>query len=593
MKDEKYILPDKEHLIKLCNDSSKTFSSNNRLPLIGVSANLLDNGISSVNNDYTNSIILAGGIPVVIPVQHDINCLLSIVENLDGLLLTGGGDIHPFYLNEDPIKNLGGVNAERDSFDWMLLKVANDRQIPIFGICRGHQLINAFFGGTLYQDIYSQIDGEVINHSQSCENFVPSHYVNVDKTTQLGKIFKEEKIGVNSFHHQAVKKIAPGFRGVAFSSDGINEAMESLPETGKSIFSVQWHPERMATLNNIEMLDIFKYFILQAKLFKECKEIHSEIITVDSHTDTPMLFTPDFSLGERENGSKVTLPKLEEGLQDCVFMVAYLKQGERDAAALDAAFHKCVSLLKRIEKEVDENSSKVAIAKSVEQIKYNKSIGKKSIVTAIENGYAIGKDLKKIKFFKDMGVRYITLSHNGDNDICDSAKGKNEHNGLSDFGKEVVLEMNRLGIMIDISHTSEKTTMDVLDLSNDPIIASHSGAKAICNHPRNLSDESIKRIASKGGVVQVCLYPPFVREDGNANIKDVIAHIKYIANLVGVEHVGVGSDFDGDGGVEGCNEMNEMINLTKELLLAGFSKEDIKAIRGANFLRVMNIVCKN
>ena len=146
----------------------------------------------------------------------------------------------------------------------------------------------------------------------------------------------------------------------------------------------------------------------------------------------------------------------------------------------------------------------------MDDVLHLKNKGKKAIFLAIENGYAIGKDIANLSMFKDMGITYITLCHNGSNDICDSAKGEPEHNGLSDFGREVVKEMNRLGIIVDISHASAKTVQDVLDISNAPIIASHSSAKALCDHPRNLTDEQIKAIAAKGGVVQVCLYNWFL-----------------------------------------------------------------------------------
>ncbi|MDL2322775.1 dipeptidase [Bacteroidales bacterium OttesenSCG-928-A17] len=211
----------------------------------------------------------------------------------------------------------------------------------------------------------------------------------------------------------------------------------------------------------------------------------------------------------------------------------------------------------------------------------------------IENGYGIGKDLKNLKKFKDAGVTYITLSHNGDNDICDSASGHNEHKGLSEFGKEVIREMNRLGIMIDISHTSEKTSFDVLELSEKPIIASHSSAKSLCNHPRNLSDELMRAIAQKGGVVQVCLYHGFIKKGGKATLKDAVDHIDYIVKTIGIDHVGIGSDFDGGGGLIGLQAVNEYPQLTMGLLRRGYSEEDIAKIWGENLLRVMSEIMRS
>ena len=223
---------------------------------------------------------------------------------------------------------------------------------------------------------------------------------------------------------------------------------------------------------------------------------------------------------------------------------------------------------------------------------YLKNAGKKAIFLAIENGYAIGKDLGNLSMFKDMGITYITLCHNGSNDICDSAKGEPEHNGLSPFGREVVKEMNRLGIIIDISHTSAKTVQDVLELSTAPIIASHSSSRALCDHPRNLTDDQIKAIAAKGGVVQVCLYNWFLSKQPNPTILDAVAHINHIVQLVGIDHVGIGTDFDGDDTEKliGCRAANEVINLTIELLRQGYTAEELHKLWGDNLLRVLNTV---
>ena len=189
-----------------------------------------------------------------------------------------------------------------------------------------------------------------------------------------------------------------------------------------------------------------------------------------------------------------------------------------------------------------------------------------------------------------MGVSYMTLCHNGNNGICDSAKGEPEHNGLSKFGQKVVQEMNRTGIMVDISHASEKTFYDVIRISRAPVIASHSSARALCDHPRNLDDDQLRAIASVKGVVQVCLYEGFLSQSHRPTLKDVIQHIDYMVNLIGDDYVGIGSDFDGGGGIEGCNGSNQMVNITRELLRIGYSFESIKKIWGGNLLRVMQAV---
>lgn len=570
-------------------DSHTYYSQTGYRPLIGVSANLSE-GQSCINNDYTNSVIAAGGIPVLIPVTTDAIVLKAIIAKLDGILLTGGGDLNPVYMNEEPLPALGAMSGTRDQYDLFLLKAANDYQLPVFGICRGHQVINVLFGGTLFQDIVSQIPKSLSNHKQTAEGWVGTHQVLIEPDCRLATVFQEEdEIYTNSFHHQAIKNVANGFTITAYCIDGMNEGQESNPETGKEIFSVQWHPERMAS-TNAKMLGLFKYFVGQAELFHNCKQIHNRGLIIDSHVDTPMCFKEGFTLANRENTSKVSLPKMEEGRVDAVFMAAYLKQGKRDDASLVQATQEATDLIAQIKQQVTGNSGLADLAFSREDLMRNKRAGKKSVFIGIENGYAIGKDLGNIARFKDMGVSYITLCHNGDNDLCDSAKGTGEHNGLSELGRRAVAEMNRLGMMVDISHTSEKTVFDVLATSKTPVIASHSSARALCDHPRNLNDEQLKAIAAAGGVVQVCLYHGFLTENEKASLLDAVRHIDYMVKLIGEDHVGIGSDFDGDGGVRGCNAENEMINLTRELLRIGYSQETLEKIWGGNLLRVMDAV---
>jgi microsomal dipeptidase-like Zn-dependent dipeptidase len=284
---------------------------------------------------------------------------------------------------------------------------------------------------------------------------------------------------------------------------------------------------------------------------------------------------------------------MQEGMLDAIFMVAYLPQGKRTEAASKKATDQAIATIKQLKQQTEKNKGIVAVAYSFDDLKRNKAENKKSIFIGIENGYAIGKDIQNVERFAQMGVRYITLSHNGDNDICDAAvKSNQEHNGLSDFGKEVVREMNRLGIMVDISHTSEKTSFDVLEISKYPIIASHSSVKALCNHPRNISDKLMKAIAAKGGVIQICLYTGFLKKHGMASVKDAVNHIDYVVKLVGIDYVGIGSDFDGGGGITGLQSANEFPQITMELLRRGYSDKDIAKIWGGNLIRVMEAVEK-
>lgn len=557
-------------------------------PRIGISANRKD-GLSCIAETYVQSVLAAGGAPVLIPVITDIKVLTTLIAGLDGLLMSGGGDINPLYLNEEPIPQLQDVDPYRDEFDLIVLRLAANRQIPIMGICRGHQLINVAFGGSLYQDIHSQNEHPLIKHSQTSAREFASHSVALEgKDTRLSALFRGvDTLLVNSFHHQAVRQAAPGFVATATAPDGINEAMEH-PE--KNIFSVQWHPEAMAANGDEAMLGLFKYHVEKARLFARAKALHQRILTIDSHTDTPMIFPGKFNIGRKEGG-KVNLHFMEEGLIDAAFMVAYIPQGERDNDSLNAATEYATERLLQVWRQEELNPKRMGIATCRADLVAFKHQHKKAIFLGIENGYAIGKDLNNLQTFRDIGVMYITLCHNGDNDICDSARGNAEWNGLSPFGKEVVERMNRLGLMIDISHAAESTFYDVLKISRAPIIASHSSARSLCNHPRNLTDEQIKALAAQGGVVQICLYKGFINEEADkASLSDAIRHINHIVKLVGTDHVGIGSDFDGDGEVIGCSSSNELINITQRLLEEGYSEEDIRKIWGGNLLRVMTAV---
>ena len=572
--------------------------------LIGVSVNHKD-GTSCVNNAYVNAIVKAGGSPVLIPLTSDTNVLDEVLSKIDGLLLTGGGDIYAPLFGEELHPAVTSYDLERDYYDIYLVRSAVRRQIPILAICRGHQVLNVALGGTIYQDIPSQIPNSKINHDQTEAKSVGTHLVAIRPESRLHRIANRDELCVNSIHHQSVKVVAPGLEASAFADDGVIEAIES--NEGKALLGVQWHPEHL-TEENEAMQDTFRFLTKEAALFARAKALHQEIFTIDSHTDTPMYFSYSIDIGKEnapirvnlpemgvkdegeyaEYSLKVDLPKMQEGMLDAIFMAAYIQQGKRDEVGLKRAVSKTESLIKQIKKQIKNNSDHVAQACSAEDLRKNKAAGKKSIFIAIENGYGIGKDLANLERFKEEGVTYITLSHNGDNDICDSATGKQEHNGLSDFGKEVVREMNRLGIMIDLSHTSEKTSFDVLALSQKPVIASHSSAKALCDHPRNISDKLMKAIAEKEGVIQVCLYSGFLKKGGNATLKDAVDHIDHIVKTVGIDHVGIGSDFDGGGGINGLQAANEYPQLTLELLRRGYSDADIAKIWGGNLLRVLH-----
>lgn len=554
-------------------------------PRIGISANRKD-GLSCIAETYVEAVLAAGGAPVLIPVITDLAALTALVEGLDGLLMSGGGDINPLYLEEEPIPQLQDVDTLRDEYDLILLRLAVNRQLPVMGICRGHQLLNVAFGGSIYQDMYSQAGPSLLKHSQKMPREQVSHTVRLTKSpTRLRTLLSSDPLWVNSFHHQAVRTVAPEFIPTAIAPDGINEGMEH-PE--KKIFGVQWHPEALASSGDEEMLTLFRHLVASASLFREAKALHQRIITIDSHADTPMIFPGSFDLGRKEGG-KVNLPFMEEGRIDATFMVAYIPQGKRDETSLKAATAYVMDRLAEVRRQETLHPDRMGIATSAEDIRRLKREGRKAICLGIENGYAIGKDPANLRSFRDLGVTYITLCHNGDNDLCDSARGEGEWNGLSPFGKEVVREMNRLGLMIDVSHAAEKTFYDVLAVSTSPVIASHSSARALCNHPRNLTDDQLKALAAQGGVAQICLYKGFINEaPDQASLTDALRHIRHIIEVAGIDHVGIGSDFDGDGELIGCRATNELINLTSRLLEEGYTEEDIQKIWGGNLLRVLS-----
>lgn len=579
---------------EIYNNLHNSLPSSKQRPVIGITANVSDGNVSLFPG-YYKSVLAAGGIPMVIPPSEDAGIISNILDSIDGLLLSGGADINPLFLGEDPVRELHDINPYRDCQELLIVKMAANRQIPVLGICRGIQVMNAAFGGTLYQDIYSQAETsgseiKIMKHSQNLDRSFASHTVNIEPDSMLAGIMKTTKLPVNSFHHQAVKDVAPGFRVCARSNDGIIEAMESTEY--KSMLGVQWHPECFILNGDECMMPIFNWFIEESASFKEAKRLHSRILTLDTHCDTPMFFQQGIKFETRDSKIKVDLHKMTEGRQDATIMVAYLQQKERTDDALLAATAKADRILNEIEQMVAKNCTAVDIAYTPSDLYRLKYSGKKAIMLGIENGYAIGKDISNVERFRKRGVVYMTLCHNGNNDICGSARYNDENLGVSEFGEQVIKEMNRTGMMVDLSHAGEKSFYDTLDISSMPVVCSHSSCRSLCDHPRNLTDDQIKSIARKGGVVQVCLYSGFLRSDRQANILDAIEHMNHIVNLTGTDHVGIGTDFDGDGGIIGCNDSSELINFTRRLMRERYSEDDIIKIWGGNFLRVMEEVQK-
>ena len=558
-------------------------------PIIGITANF-NEGNACLAEAYYASILAAGGVPLLIPPYLQRDALVDTLNAVDAVVLSGGADIDPRFMGEEPDYSLlHTINPKRDSQELLLVRLAVARQLPILGICRGIQTLAVALGGGVHQDIYAALGSNLLNHDQNEERGVATHSVDVKKGTKLSQIFECDTLDVNTFHHQAVSRVPQGFVISARATDGVIEAMEAVD--GRPIIGVQWHPESFIMKDdNRCMLPLFKWIVSEAALYSKAKDIHRDMISLDSHCDTPMLFADGYRLDERSSSALVDLHKMCEGGLDAAIMVAYLKQGGRDEESHAAATRKADEILQAIADKVSDCSSFVALADTPDEVAALKKEGKRIIMRGIENGYAIGRDISNVERYRQMGVVYMTLCHNGDNEICDSARGNGEHGGLSSFGRSVVGEMNRVGMMIDLSHAAESTFYDVVELSSVPVVCSHSSCKALCNHPRNLTDEQLRLIASKGGVVQVTMYSGFLVESGEATLDDFMRHLLHAIDVAGIDHVGIGSDFDGDGSVVGCADASQLRNVTRELLRKGFSCDDIRKIWGGNWLRVMREV---
>lgn len=543
-------------------------------PIIGITGNYGDKGCELAPG-YYKSVIRAGGIPVIIPPCEDKDVIINTLDKIDGLILSGGGDANPLFWGEEPSPMLHSINPERDLAELLTIRLAYNRQIPILGICRGIQMMVVALDGSIHQDI-SHVEG-VIKHSQDLARDKESHSVRIEEDSILHQIFGRKEAYVNSFHHQAVRDAGTHFRITATAPDGVVEAIESTEE--KPIIGVQWHPECLES-----GAPIFKWLVGQAELFQQAKDVHDRVLTLDSHCDTPMFFPQGINFGHRDKKILVDLHKMDEGRQDATIMVAYLPQQE------NAGREYADNIFDEIEKIQRENNDYLRIARTPAELYKNKAEGYKSIMLGIENGKALEGKIENVKHFADRGIVYLTLCHNGDNDICDSARGEHTHNGVSGFGEKVIGELNKYGIMVDLSHAAEKSFYDALEISKSPIVCSHSSVRSLCDHPRNLTDEQMKQLALHDGVMQITAYHGFLVKDGEATIRNLMEHLDYAIKIMGIEHVGLGTDFDGDGGVKGFACSSEMLNFTRQMLLRHYSMDDIEKIWGGNFLRLMKQV---
>ena len=379
----------------------------------------------------------------------------------------------------------------------------------------------------------------------------------------------------------------------------------------------------------------------EEELIERALKIHKKVLTLDTHADTPLrMIEPGFDMAERhdpnETGSKVDYPRMKEGGLDAIFFAAFVAQDIRNEQGNDRAKALCLQMIDSIITSTERNSDIVGLALNPKDAYELEKEGKRAIYIGIENGYPIGNDVSNVEEFYNKGVRYITLVHSSNNDIADSATDPNgsEHGGISDLGVEVINEMNRLGIMVDVSHGSDSLFYDAIKYSKAPIIASHSNARSVTNHRRNMSDEMLRLIAENGGVVQLTMLADYLRENpvneerdnalsalrekanASRNLTDeqraklrkslqkiyekypappatvshVVDHIDHIIKIAGIDHVGIGCDFDGGGGIQGVFDASEVMNITIEMVKRGYSESDIEKIWGGNLIRVFEEV---
>lgn len=578
-----------------------------RQPVIGLTGNFAD-GDARLCEQYYMSVVRAGGTPVIIPPVADKDVIINTLDKIDGLVLTGGGDINPLWAGEEPSPRLHGINRTRDKAELLTVRLAYNRQIPMLGICRGIQTLVTALDGEVDQDIaesYAMAHGSdmasphdchsLIKHSQDADRSEPTHTVRIDSGSMLYSIYNTDKIAVNSLHHQAVRASGRRFNVCATAPDGVIEAIES--SEFKPFMGVQWHPEWLGESG----LKLFKWLVDRARDFYVAKDFHRRILTLDTHCDTPMFFPQGIHFEQRDPRILVDMHKMTEGRQDAVIMVAYLPQpklGETFSSKVpfnvDGPLQYADLIFDKIEEIVNANSRYISIARTPSDLYEDKRNGRHSIMLGIENGLALNHDVANVRYFARRGVVYITLCHNGDNDICDSARGCNTHGGVSRFGEQVIKEMNRCGIMVDLSHAGEKSFYDALSISSKPIVCSHSNCKALCDVPRNLTDDQMRALAKHGGVAHITLYHGFLRNDSQeATVMDAMAHLEHAIDIMGIEHVGLGTDFDGDGGIRGLADSSELINFTLHLLRRKYNERDIARIWGGNWLRVMAQVQNN
>jgi len=335
----------------------------------------------------------------------------------------------------------------------------------------------------------------------------------------------------------------------------------------------------------------------KAAVFRHAKNLMDTIITIDTHCDFPEQRyynkSKNYSLSESQSRCQVSIERMRQGHQCAQYLATWMSVSgsQTSESALASAPAKLWDFISYTEDHIKANKSQCGIARNREEILELKKQGKIAFLYGLENGFWTGMDLKNLEKLAEKGYTYITLSHNGDNQICHSALSSNDSSlGLTDFGKEYVAKMNESGLVIDLSHTSKATWREVLEISKAPVAFTHSGAAAIYKHSRNVDDETLKLLAKNGGVIQIYIVQGWMSSGSSSSegLDDLVKHIDHCVKVAGVDHVGIGIDLDGGGGGVGYNASNDAINLTVALINKGYSDADIAKIWGENYLRVLS-----
>lgn len=323
--------------------------------------------------------------------------------------------------------------------------------------------------------------------------------------------------------------------------------------------------------------------------------LHQSLLTIDTHIDIPF---PDGPAFFDETKRDVDLPKMKRGHMAAGCFAAYIPQGPRTPEAYAAAVERARAMLMAI-RAMGESNQGSRLCLSADEIERAHRDGMTAIMPCVENGQALGGDVANLAPLYELGARYLTLTHFGHNALGDSSNprkelgdAEEEHGGLSALGRAVVAELNRLGMLVDIAHTSKNTMMQAAMLSRTPVLSTHSCIKALCDNPRNLDDEQLDMLARVGGVVQVTAVPGFLVAGGKADtvtIADYCNHVDYAVKRIGIEHVGISSDFDGGGGFVGWKDASESAGVTAELVRRGYGAREIGLLWGGNFLRLLRL----